>query len=129
MSQYETIFICKPDLPSDKVASLTEKVKSIITESTGTINAVNEWGKRRLAYPISGCQEGIYVFFDFTAPSEAVNKVETFYKITEEIIRFISVRKESRMKKKPLRKPKDSLRAIKKEDSRNAPENKVARTE
>ena len=128
MNQYESIFICKPDLPSEKVANLTEKVKSIITESTGTINAANEWGKRRLAYSIAGCQEGIYVFFDFTAPSEAVNKVETFYKISEEIIRFISVRKESRMKKKPQRKPKDS-REPKKEDSRNAPENKVARTE
>ncbi|OGS20404.1 MAG: 30S ribosomal protein S6 [Elusimicrobia bacterium RIFOXYA2_FULL_39_19] len=125
MNRYDTIFICKPDLPSEKISSLTEKVKSIITSTSSEIISVNEWGKRRLAYAISGYEDGYYVYIEYSSMGDAVNKVEDFYKITEEIFRYITVKKVEKKRKKPQPKPKE----VKKEDVPNVPENKVTRTE
>ena len=149
MNQFESIFICKPHLPAEKVASLTEKVKTIVTQSEGTVNLVNEWGKRRLAYPIASQQEGIYVLVDFAGTGETVKKVETFYAMTEEVIRYLTVKKVFPSKKRAPRKPRgvqgaqsaqsaqnpqpaqtpQSAQGARKEEPVNAAENKAPRTE
>jgi small subunit ribosomal protein S6 len=93
MRQYETIFVCQADLPEEKVTELAEKVKSIITQSEGEVNSLDNWGKRRLSYPIAQQREGRYICINFSAETDLVEKIESFYRVTEGIIRHLTVKK------------------------------------
>jgi small subunit ribosomal protein S6 len=94
VNQYETIFVCSPDFSPEKIASLTEKIKAIITKDSGAVVSVNEWGKRQLAYRISGCNEGIYVFIEHISSGGAVSAMENMLRITEGVLRYLTVRKQ-----------------------------------
>ena len=94
MTQYETIFIYSPDFPAEKATAILDKVKSIITQDSGEIISLNEWGKRRLAYRISGQSEGVYVMLDYKASGKAVSGMESYFRVTEGILRYLTVKKE-----------------------------------
>ena len=66
MRQYETIFIVDPEFETDAVQELVEKFKGLVEGQGGQITEVDEWGKRRLAYPINDRQEGYYYLMNFT---------------------------------------------------------------
>ena len=92
-SSYETIFIVDLQIGEEAVKTVVEKFTSLIAEN-GTIISVNEWGKRRLAYPINDLNEGYYVLVNFTAPAEFPAELERNYNISENIMRSIVVRVE-----------------------------------
>ncbi|MBU2568159.1 MAG: 30S ribosomal protein S6 [Elusimicrobia bacterium] len=122
MNRYETIYVCSPVLPADDVSAIADKVKSIITQAEGQIIAFDNWGKRKFAYPVSGQREGVYVFIDFTAPSDLVSKIENFYRMNEGIFRFLTVRKETAVRK--TGKPKNK-KGAEKADSPGDPEQQM----
>lgn len=93
MNRYETIFVMKPEVDEETIQSLIEKIKDII-EKKGSVENVDEWGKRKLAYEVKGYNEGHYVLLNFTAESSIPAELERFYKITEGIIRHIIVKEE-----------------------------------
>lgn len=88
---YETIFIVDLQLGDDNVNAMVEKFKTLIAEN-GEITEVNEWGKRRLAYPINDLSEGYYVLVNFTAPAEFPLELERIFNITEGIMRSMVIR-------------------------------------
>jgi len=90
---YETIFIIDGTLEEAAVAALQEKFTSLIA-ANGTVESVDEWGKRRLAYEIKDRTEGYYVLVDFTADTEFPKELDRQYKITEGILRTIIIRKD-----------------------------------
>ena len=92
INKYETIFIVNPDLDEDATNAVVEKFKSLI-ESAGTIETFDVWGKRKLAYEIKDRTEGYYVLVNFSAPASFPAELERIYKITEDIIRSIVLRK------------------------------------
>ncbi len=85
---YETLFVCDLTGGEESVKALVEKFTSLIA-ANGTISEVNEWGKRRLAYPINDMNEGYYVLVNFTAPTDFPAELERVYNITDGIMRSI----------------------------------------
>ncbi|MDD6800544.1 MAG: 30S ribosomal protein S6 [Firmicutes bacterium] len=92
-SSYETIFVVDLQPGEEAVKAVVEKFTSLIAEN-GTISEVNEWGKRKLAYPINDQPEGYYVLVKFTSPAEFPAELERIYKITDGIMRSIVVKVE-----------------------------------
>jgi small subunit ribosomal protein S6 len=89
MQKYEGAFILLSNLEEEVRKAEIEKVQNIITERQGTIEKVNEWGQRRLAYEINKKREGYYVFIEFTAGSDAVDEVDRICKISDNFIRHM----------------------------------------
>ncbi|HBD63218.1 MAG TPA: 30S ribosomal protein S6 [Clostridiales bacterium] len=89
MRKYEAALILLSNLEEDVRNAEIEKVKNIITDRQGTIEKVNEWGQRRLAYEIDKKREGYYVFIDFTAGSDAVDEIDRICKISDNVVRHM----------------------------------------
>lgn len=88
---YETVmvFSCKDE---EAIPALVEKFKNLITENA-TIDSIEEWGKRKLAYPINYETEGYYVLVDFTSVPSFPAELDRIYNITEGVIRSLIVAK------------------------------------
>ncbi|MGE5472951.1 MAG: 30S ribosomal protein S6 [Ignavibacteriales bacterium] len=92
VNSYESIFIINPNLEEEATKSVVEKFKGLI-ESTGKVESIEEWGKRKLAYPIKKLNEGYYVLINFNADSSFTHELERIYKITDEVIKYIVLKK------------------------------------
>lgn len=91
MNQYEIAVLYHPDLEID-LEKATSKVEKIFTDNGGKVTNVDNWGKRKLAYPIKKNESAVYVFYTINLPAESVRKVEGILNITDEVIRFLIVR-------------------------------------
>ena len=91
---YETIFIVDSSLEEDAVKALVEKFTGLIA-ANGTVESVDEWGKRRFAYEINDKTEGYYVLVDFTADGDFPKELDRQYRITDGILRTIIIRKDN----------------------------------
>lgn len=89
MAKYETMLVTSSKLDEEATAALVGKFKSMIEEN-GTIDSVDEWGKRRLAYPINDEVEGVYTVMQFTSNPEFPAELERVYKITDGVLRFLT---------------------------------------
>ena len=89
MAKYETMLVTNPALDEEASAALIGKFKSLI-EANGTIDSVDEWGKRRLAYPINDEVEGVYTVIQFTSEPSFPAELERVYKITDGVLRFLT---------------------------------------
>ena len=90
MAKYETMLITSAALDEEATAALVGKFKTLI-ENNGTIDSIDEWGKRRLAYPINDLNEGHYVLMTFTAAPELPAELDRVYKITEGVMRSLII--------------------------------------
>lgn len=93
MTKYELIYILTPELDQEAIQALIEKFNGIITNQGGTVDEVNEWGKKRLAYEINDIKEGYYVLVNFSGNGDVVNELDRIFKITEGILRYLVVKK------------------------------------
>lgn len=93
MNQYETVFIVNPDLDEEQTKAVVDKFKSLI-EDAGTLDAIDEWGKKKLAYEINDKTEGYYVLINFSAKPDFPAELDRVFKITEDIMRSIIIRKD-----------------------------------
>lgn len=91
MNQYEIAVLYHPDLEID-LGKASKRVEKIIADNGGKIVATDNWGKRKLAYPIKKNEHAVYVFYTVELPAGAVQKVETTLNITDEVIRFLITR-------------------------------------
>ncbi len=88
--KYETIFVINPSLNEEETKQVVERFTSLIGEN-GEISKTDEWGKRRLAYPIQDFTEGYYVYVSFQSKPDFPAELDRIYKITDAIIRSIIV--------------------------------------
>lgn len=93
MNKYEVMFIVKP-AEEEAVEAVVAKFESLITTNGGTIDKIDRWGKKRLAYELKDFNEGIYFIFYFTAKPAVVTELERVMKITDEILRHMVIRQE-----------------------------------
>ncbi len=93
MAKYETMLITTATLDDEATAALVGKFKTLI-EANGTIDSIDEWGKRRLAYPINDENEGVYTVINFTSEPDFPAELDRVYKITEGVMRSLIVAKE-----------------------------------
>ena len=91
---YEALFIIDMSEGGAAVKSLVEKFTALISEHA-EITGVNEWGKRRLAYPINDKNEGYYVLVNFSSPTDFPSELERIFGITEGIMRYMVTRTEA----------------------------------
>lgn len=91
--KYETIFVVDSTLTDEATAAIVEKFKTLV-EQNATLGEVNEWGKRRLAYPINDLNEGHYVLMTFTAAPALPAELDRVLKITEGIMRSMIICKD-----------------------------------
>ena len=90
MNHYETVFIATPVLSEVQAKEVFDKFHGIITENGGQIESVEEWGLRKLAYPIQKKTTGFYYLIQFTGEGDLVDKIETQYRRDERVIRFLT---------------------------------------
>ena len=88
---YETMYIVDSTGSEETTAALVNKFKTLI-EQNGTIESFNEWGKRKLAYPINDMTEGYYVLVNYTADSSFVAELERIFNITEGVMRSMTTK-------------------------------------
>ncbi|AWK50267.1 30S ribosomal protein S6 [Clostridium beijerinckii] len=91
MRKYETIFILSPLFDDETVKANIEKFKGVIENGGGTVDNVDFWGKRKLAYEIKKVGEGFYTLFSFTAGPELPKELDRVFRITDGVIRHIIV--------------------------------------
>jgi small subunit ribosomal protein S6 len=92
MRRYETIFILNPDLEDEQAQSAIEKAKGIITQNSGEILKVEDWGKRKLAYEVKKKTKGHYILIHFTGSPALVSELERNFRVMDAVIKFQSVR-------------------------------------
>ena len=92
MQQYETVFIATPILTEAQLTELKGNYEKLITDNGGEIVASEEWGLKKLKYPIKRKSNGYYFVFEYKAPGAVVSKIETEFKRSEDILRFLTVR-------------------------------------
>jgi len=90
LNHYETVFIVTPVLSEAQVKEAVEKFKALITENGGEMVNEENWGLRKLAYPIQKKSTGFYQLLQFDAPGELIEKLELNYRRDERIIRFLT---------------------------------------
>ena len=91
-ANYETVMIFNVSKGDEALTALTEKFKTLISDN-GTITNVEEWGKRRLAYPIMDENEGFYLFVEFNSKPDFPAELDRIYKITDGVLRSLIVMK------------------------------------
>ena len=94
MNKYEAMYVITPELEDEAVKGIIEKYTGIITANGGEIEKVDEWGRRRLAYPINDLNEGHYVLMTFTSAPELPAELDRVLKITEGVIRSMIICKD-----------------------------------
>ena len=92
-AKYESVIVLSTKLGEDGIKAMVEKISNLISQN-GTLDSVDEWGKRRLAYLINDESEGYYVMFNFTSEPSFPAELDRVYKITEGILRTLIVAKE-----------------------------------
>jgi len=92
---YELVFILNPNLTEDDFTRTLGKVNDLITKLGGTVTETNQWGKRKLAYPIKRQSEGNYVLEKVQIKQTALKELDSSLKLTEDVLRYLFVRENS----------------------------------
>ncbi len=109
MRKYEVMFIVRPDITDEDLDKLVANLETNVTGAGGKVAHVERMGKRRLAYVVRKFQDGNYVLFQIEAPGSVIKELERRLRVTEQVIKFITVRtdeEEQRLEK--VKKLRDS---------------------
>jgi len=97
---YELAFILNPEVSEEETRAILERVEQIVATYGGQIVKVNQWGRRRLAYPIERHRDGLYVFIDMILTPETVSELERMLKVSEIVLRHMTKRRDPKVVQK-----------------------------
>ena len=122
MRIYEVIFILKPELPEEELDQVIEHVKTTITAGGGTIDKVDKWGKRRLAYRVQRYGEAFYVLIQYSLEGNAgvAKEVERRLRVSDPVIKFMTVRIDEDLKRIEKLKAKRDKRMSRKPSAKSS---------
>lgn len=100
---YETIFIVQPDLADDDLKALSAKVQEIVASMKGDLKKLEDWGMRKLAYPINKFSRGRYYYMRFDGDAALIAELERRLRLDDKVIRYQSVKLESEIAAPPVR--------------------------
>lgn len=106
MQIYESIFIINPNLPDEEIAGVIKKMQDVVAKQGGEMTKFEDWGKKKLAYEIKKQKRGHYVFFQFKSAPAVVSELERTFKMTDAVIKFLTVKLEKELRTRPAPKPK-----------------------
>lgn len=95
MNKYELVVVLSAKLEDEERAAALEKVQGYITRFGGTVENVDDWGKKRLAYEIQKSKEAFYYIVNFEAAPDCPAQVEEHIRLMESVVRFLCVKKEA----------------------------------
>ena len=113
MRIYEELFIIKPDIPEEEVDPFVEQLRTHLTTAGATVDKIEKWGKRKLAYKVDKYREGAYVLFQFSGGAEIVKELERRLRVSDVVIKFLTVRIDQTLKRLEKRKKARDKRAAK----------------
>ena len=96
---YEVMFILRPDVEDAEVDKIVETFSGYVTNGGGTVKQVEKMGRRRLAYTVRKCNDGIYILLIVDAPANLIAEVERRLRVSEQVIKFITVRTDEEEKR------------------------------
>ncbi len=118
---YEILFIADPNLGEPEVDALADQVQGFVEQAGGKLQKVEKWGKKRLAYAVGRHHEGSYVLLAVEGSGGLVKEVERRLKVTDGIIRYLTVRVDEELRKAERRKAKRALGEEKRKTRPGAP--------
>ena len=121
MRIYEELFIVKPDAAEEEIDQFIEQMKAVVTNAGGSVDKVDKWGKRKLAYRVDKYREGAYVLFQFSAAPETVKEFERRLRVSDLVIKFLTVRIDQTQRRLDKRKRARDKRAHRKAAAAPAP--------
>lgn len=92
MNEYELMYVLHPRLTAEEIEAAVERISALVTDPGGEIISVDQWGRRRLAYPIDRNLEGYYVLSTFKAPGTVVGPIEAQLNLSEDVLRHLLIR-------------------------------------
>lgn len=117
MKTYETLFIVQPNATEDEVQAVATGVETLVAQDGGAVTTKDIWGKRRLAYEVNRFSEGIYILMRFQGPGESVKKLETHFKLNDDIIRYLVIAFDEQMLKREEEQKGLTLAAIERQNA------------
>lgn len=96
MKAYELLFFVAPTISEETRVNVMTRIESTITGAQGTVDNVDNWGKRKLAYEINGLTDGDYTLIDFHANPADVAELDRILRITDAVVRHMIVKREDR---------------------------------
>jgi len=106
MPIYESIFIINPNMTDEETAAVIKKMQDVVAKQGGEMIKFEDWGKKKLTYEIKKHKRGHYAFFQFKAAPAVVSELERTYKLTDAVIKFLTVKLEKELRVRPPAKPK-----------------------
>ncbi len=94
MKAYEVMLLIDPSLEEEALAATVERATGVITGQGGTVDSTEDWGKRKLAYEVRGFADGNYTVVQFHANPESVAELDRVLHITDQVARFMIVRRD-----------------------------------
>ncbi len=91
MREYETIFVTKPDGAEEDRQKLIDKISELISKKNGEISKNDDWGVKRLAYPIKKYEKGRYTYLRYTFDPAGAEEIERTLRIDENVLRHLTV--------------------------------------
>ncbi|MBV9615663.1 MAG: 30S ribosomal protein S6 [Ktedonobacteraceae bacterium] len=122
---YELALIINPEASEEETRTILDRVEQIVATHGGKVVRVNQWGRRRLAYPIERHRDGFYVFFDMILNPETVIELERTLKVSETVLRHMAKKRDSRVVQKE-REEREARAAALANAAANAPEGQPA---
>ncbi len=98
MRIYEEIFILDPKATDEQVDAAVAQIEEVVKEADGSIDKVDRWGVRKLAYRVAKREEGYYVLVQFSAGSKAVREIERRLRVDESVLKHLTVRIDEKLK-------------------------------
>jgi small subunit ribosomal protein S6 len=114
MRIYEELFIVRANVTDEEIDPLVEQLHQVITTRGGTVDKSDKWGVRKLAYRLQKQNEGYYILLQFSATPETVKEVERRLRVSDLVLKFITVRIDEKLKKIEKRKKSREKRASRK---------------
>ncbi len=114
MRIYEELFIIRPDASEEEIDAYVEQLRPVITGGGGTLDKVEKWGIRRLAYRVAKRDEGYYVLLQFTSGPEVVKELERRMRVSDLVLKYLTVRIDEKLKRLDKRRKEREKRARRK---------------
>ncbi len=114
MRIYENLYIVKPEAAEEEIDAFIEQMKTVVTNAGGAVEKVEKWGKRKLAYRVLKYREGSYVLMQFSAGPETVKEFERRLRVSDYVIKFLTVRIDETLKRLEKRRKEREKRAHRK---------------
>ncbi len=122
MRIYEELFIVKPDTAEEEIDQAVEQVKGVIASGGGSVDKVDKWGVRKLAYRVKKQDDGYYILIQFSSSPDTVKEVERRLRVSDLVLKYLTVRIDTKLKRVEKRKKRREKRAARRPVPAAAPQ-------